>query len=48
MALHLLGDVLERVDLLDPRIARDHPLHHAPHQPVPSRHGVHWPQLSCL
>src|SRR6185503_6730910 len=29
--LDLLGDVLQRVDLLDARIARHHAFHHAPH-----------------
>src|SRR5476651_2080681 len=30
VAFDLLGDVVQRIDLLDPRVARDHPLHHAP------------------
>src|SRR5688572_14368945 len=31
VTLYLLGDVFQRVDLLDARVARHHAFHHAPH-----------------
>jgi hypothetical protein len=48
VAFDLLGDVEQHVDLLfsaSPFTMRSITRHI---QPVPSRHGVHWPQLSCL
>ena len=49
VAFDLLGDFLQQVDLshLRPRPSTMRSItRHI--QPVPSRHGVHWPQLSCL
>ena len=49
VALDLLGHVEQQVDLLEPRrrpCAIRSITRHS--QPVPSRQGVHWPQLSCM
>ena len=49
VAFDLLGDFLQHIDFGDlgarPATMRSSTRHI---QPVPSRHGVHWPQLSCL
>ncbi len=48
VALDLARHLLEHVDLRELGPALDHPVITRIIQPVPSRHGVHWPQLSCL
>src|SRR5581483_8049341 len=39
VALDLLGDVVQRVDLLDPRVTRNHAFHHAPDPAEPLTTG---------
>ena len=48
VALDLIGHVQQHVDLLQLRLALDHAVSTRHIQPVPSRQGVHWPQLSCM
>jgi hypothetical protein len=48
VALDLLGDVEQHVDLALLGLARAMRSITRHIQPVPSRQGVHWPQLSCL
>ena len=49
VALDLAGDVEQQVDLALSRPRRVTMRSITRHiQPVPSRQGVHWPQLSCL
>ena len=48
VAFDLLGDFLQQIDLRHPRVASAMRVITRHIQPVPSRQGVHWPQLSCL
>src|SRR5471032_417956 len=39
VTLNLLGDVVQRIDLLDARVTRDHAFHHAPYPAEPFAAG---------
>ena len=49
MAFYLTHDIPQEIDILDfeaSPVTRRFIMRYI--QPVPSRHGVHWPQLSCM